>query len=102
MAILNTLKATKVMACPGSFALIAEAVLLENGEKIYVTYQSYDTEEYTVSKDSVYNYMTGEGESTSDPVDEEYTSLAEAKKTRYGKTFAMLNRLVKKLGEEAE
>lgn len=100
MAIVNSIKAKKVMACPGSFALIAEAVLFENGEEIFVTYQSYDTEEYTVSKDSVYNYMA---EDVGDPaeIDEEYTSLKEAKATRYGKVFAMLNRLVKKLGEEA-
>ena len=101
MATLNSIKATQVMACPGSWALVAEAELLENGKTIYVTYQSYDTEEYTVSKSSVYDYLTGEDESVPDPVDEEYTSLSAAKKTKYGKTFAMLNRLVKKLGEEA-
>ena len=101
MAILNSIKATQVMACPGSWALIAEAELLEDGKTVYVTYQSYDTEEYTVSKSSVYDYMTGEDESDATPVDEEYTSLKEAKATKYGKTFAMLNRLVKKLGEEA-
>lgn len=100
MAVLNTIKATSVMACPGAFALIAEAVLLEGDEQVFVCYQSYDTEEYVVAKQSVYHYMAEDG---TDPAEitEEYTSLAEAKKSRYGKTFAMLNRLVKKIGEDA-
>ena len=38
MAVLNTIKATCVMACPGSFALIAEAVLLEGEEQVFVCY----------------------------------------------------------------
>ena len=101
MATLMTIKATQVMACPGSCALVAEAVLMENGKEIFVCYQSYDTEEYVVSEKSVYDYLAGDGECPG-LVPEEYTSLAEAKKTRYGKTFAMLNRLVKKLGAEAE
>ena len=101
MATLMTIKATQVMACPGSWALIAEAVLRENGEDVFVSYQSYDTEEYVVAKQSVYHYMAEDGTEPAE-VTEEYTSLAEAKKTRYGKTFAMLNRLVKKLGAEAE
>ena len=100
MAILKSIKATQVMACPGSFALIAEAVLQENGKEVFVCYQSYDTEEYVVAKQSVYHYMAEDGKDPAE-ITEEYTSLAEAKKSRYGKTFAMLNRLVKKLGEEA-
>ena len=100
MAILKSVKATQVMACPGSFALIAEAVLDENGKEVYVCYQSYDTEEYVVAKQSVYHYMAEDGENPAE-IMEEHTSLADAKKSRYGKTFAMLNRLVKKLGEEA-
>lgn len=100
MAILKSIKATQVMACPGSFALIAEAVLAEDGKEVFVCYQSYDTEEYVVAKQSVYHYMAEDGKDPAE-ITEEYTSLAEAKKSGYGKTFAMLNRLVKKLGEEA-
>ena len=99
MAILKSVKATQVMACPGSFALIAEAVLAEDGNEVFVCYQSYDTEEYVVAKQSVYHYMAEDGKDPAE-ITEEHTSLAEAKKSRYGKTFAMLNRLVKKLGEE--
>jgi len=100
MAILNSIKATQVMACPGSMALIAEAVLRENGKEIFVCYQSYDTEEYVIAKQSVYHYMAEDGTEPAEIV-AEYTSLAEAKKSAYGKTFEMLKRLVKKLGEEA-
>ena len=99
MAILNSIKATKVMACPGSFALIAEAMLRENGEEIYVCYQSYDTEEYVVAKQSVYHYMAEDGKDPAE-ITEEHTSLADAKKSRYGKVFEMLKRTVGKLGEE--
>ena len=99
MAILNSVKATQVMACPGSMALIAEAVLKENGKEVFVSYQSYDTEEYVVAKQSVYHYMAEDGKDPAE-ITEEYTSLAAAKKSAYGKTFAMLNRLVKKLGAE--
>lgn len=99
MAII-TIKAAQVMACPGSFALIAEAVLRENGKEIFVCYQSYDTEEYVIAKQSVYHYMAEDGTEPAEIVSE-YTSLSEAKKSAYGKTFEMLKRLVKKLGEDA-
>lgn len=99
MAILNSIKATQVMACPGSWALIAEAVLREDGKDLYVCYQSYDTEEYVTAKQSVFHYMAEDGKEPAEIIDE-YTSLSEAKKSKYGKTFAMLNRLVQKLGEE--
>lgn len=101
MAILNSIKAAQVMACPGSFALIAEAVLKENGKEIYVCYQSYDTEEYVTAKQSVFHYMAEDGKEPAE-IMEEYTSFAEAKKSAYGKTFAMLKRLCGKLGTEAE
>ena len=100
MAILNSIKATQVMACPGSMALIAEAVLREDGKEVYVCYQSYDTEEYVVAKQSVYHYLAEDGKDPAE-ITEEHTSLAEAKKSAYGKTFVMLHNLVKKLGEEA-
>lgn len=99
MTILNSIKATQVMACPGSWALIAEAVLREDGKDLYVCYQSYDTEEYVTAKQSVFHYMAEDGKEPAEIIDE-YTSLSEAKKSKYGKTFAMLNRLVQKLGEE--
>lgn len=100
MAILNSVKAKKVMACPGSFALVAEAVLYEEGKEVYLTYQLYDTEEFTVSNESVYNYLAEDGPAPKEEVSEEYTRLADAKKTRYGKTFEMLRRMCGKLGAE--
>lgn len=99
MGILKSVKATQVMACPGSMALIAEAVLREDGREVFVCYQSYDTEEYVVAKDSVYHYMAEDGKTPAE-ITEEHTSLAEAKKSAYGKTFVMLHNLVKKLGAE--
>ena len=100
MAILNSIKAKKVMACPGSFALVAEAVLRENGDDIFLTYQLYDTEEFTVSKESVYNYLAEDGQQPAEEVSEEYLSLAQAKReSKYGDTFEMLKKLTRKLGE---
>lgn len=102
MAILNSVKAKKVMACPGSFALIAEAELIEDGKEIYVCYQSYDTEEYVVAKDSVFHYMAEDGKTPAE-ITEEYLSLSQAKReSKYGKTFDMLKRLCGKLGAVAE
>ena len=100
MGILNSVKAKKVMACPGSFALVAEAMLLEKGEETYVTYQLYDTEEFTVSKESLYDYLAEDGDEPAEGILEEYTKLSEAKKTKYGKVFEMLKRTAGKLGEE--
>lgn len=101
MAILNSVKAKKVMACPGSFALIAEAVLLEQGKEIFVTYQIYDQEEFTVAKGSVFHYMAEDGKEPAE-ITEEYLSLAQAKReSKYGTTFGMLKRLSGKLGKEA-
>lgn len=100
MAILNSIKASKVMACPGSFALVAEAVLKEHGEEIFLTYQLYDTEEFTVSKESVYHYLAEDGGQPAE-ITAEYTSLAQAKReSKYGNAFAMLKRLCGKLGAE--
>jgi len=101
MAILNYVKARKVMACPGSFALVAEAMVMENGKETYITYQLYDTEEFTVSDFSVYDYLAENAPDNGKMVDEEYLSLAEAKrKTKYGKVFEMLKRMCGKLGQE--
>lgn len=94
-----SIKAKKVMACPGSFALVAEAVLQENGKETFITYQLYDTEEFTVSDESVYNYLAEDGPQPSKMVDKEYLSLAQAKReSEYGKVFEMLKRLTQKLG----
>ena len=100
MAILNSVKAKKVMACPGSYALVAEAVLYEKGKEIYLTYQLYDTEEFTVSDDSVYKFLAEDGDQPAE-ITEEYLSLAQAKReSKYGNVFGMLKRLCGKLGEE--
>ena len=97
MSAMNSIKAKKVMACPGSFALVAEAVLSENGQEIYVTYQLYDTEEFTVSNESVYHYLAENGDQPA-KITEEYLSLAQAKReSQYGSVFEMLKRLCGKL-----
>ena len=75
-------------------------MLYEGSKEVYLTYQLYDTEEFTVSSESVYDYLVEDGPAPKEEVSEEYTKLADAKKTRYGKTFEMLRRMCGKLGEE--
>ena len=100
MAALNSMKAKKVMACPGSFALVAEAELYDQGKEIYVTYQAYDTEEFTVCSESMYDYLAEDGPAPEAAFTEEYTSLAQAKReSKYGKLFDSLKRMCRKLGE---
>lgn len=92
------IKAEKVYAGPGSFARIAEAtVYTGSGETVYVTVQEYDGTEYTVSKQSVLDFLSGKAEDPAE-IDEEYTTLKEAKASVYGPVFEKLRKAVGMLG----
>ena len=94
------MKCREVMACAGSWALIAEAeVELKNGEEVYVTLQKYNGVECTVSKESVYAFLAEDGEEPASEFVEEYTSLKEAKASKYADVFKVLNSMLGKLGK---
>ena len=88
------IKAKKVFAGPGSFAYVSEAYVEdeESGRRYYVTVQDYDGTEYTVAEKSVYAFLA---EDEGDPVEEfaeEYTKLAETKRSKFAGVFALVNR----------
>ena len=86
-------------AGPGMKGYDAEArVEDEEWNKVYVHVNDYDGRHYTVSKTSVFDYMTGKESNFPEPVfDEEYRSLAEAKKSMYGKVFETLTKVVSRM-----
>lgn len=93
------IKCREVMACAGSWAVIAEAAVEEDdGSETYVMIQEYDGTEYTVSKESLYGYLAENGPEPVIEFLEEYTKLKDAKTSRYADVFAKLMKVVKMLG----
>lgn len=96
------IRGREVMACPGSWAYIAEAEVEEDdGSETYVTAQTYaEGLELTVSKESVYGFMVvGVG----DPVEnfiEEYTTWSSAKESKYADVFKKLKSVMNMLGRK--
>ena len=95
------IKCKEVMACAGSWAVIAEAEVetdTPNRDTVYVTIQEYDGVECTISKKSVYAFLVENG---SEPVMEfleEYRILSGTKASAYADVFAKLRRVMKMLG----
>ena len=92
--------AKNVFAGPGNMALVAEAVVENDaGEVVYVTIQDYEGTEYTVSKQSVYEFLAGSQEEPASEFLEEYLKFGvEAKASAYAEVFAKLKRVIKMLG----
>ena len=100
MITLKSIKAAKVMGCPGSFGIVAEAVVVEDGEEVYLTYYNYDMEVYAVSKCSLYGFLAEDGAKPEAETSQEYTSLAEARKDqKYGEAFVALWETACKVGK---
>jgi len=92
------INAKKVIACAGSFALIAEALVETDDLKdAYVTVQYYDGEEYTVGDKSLYAFLAGNGKPPEE-FSEEYTSAKAAGASAYAKVFDRLRKVIKMLG----
>ena len=93
------IKAKKIIACPGSWAWAAEArVNTGEGCEVFVTVNYYDTEVYSVSKQSVYAYLAEDGEEPANELLEEYASYKEAKESAYAEVFGQLRKVIKMLG----
>ena len=92
------IKAKKVMACPGSWAIIAEAEVEVDGESVYVLAQEYDTLELTVSKKSVYSFLVEEGDAPFVDFLEEYTEWEAMKGSAYAGVFEKLEEVMDMLG----
>ena len=94
------IKAKKVFACAGSWALLAEAFVVNDDEsEVYVMIQEYDGLEMTVSKKSVYGFLAGnDPEPEGMEFMEEYTVAKDAKGSAYAAVFDQLKKVIKMLG----
>ena len=94
------IRAKKVFAGPGT-SWVAEA-LVEGGEDntVYVTVHYYDGEEYTVSRESVYDFLTDEDDETEPAADflEEYDDYDDAADSDYIGVFDSLREVIEMLG----
>lgn len=92
------IKATKVFAGPGNFAWIAEAIVTDENDELYVTVQYYDGEEYTVQKESMYEFLAEDGDEPEEEFLEEYDSFEAAGESKYAKIFEQLRKVLELLG----
>lgn len=94
-----SIKASTVMACAGSWATVAEALVdLPDGKSVYVTAQEYDGYALTVTPHSLYDFLVDGAEETDDEPLEEYTTWKEAKESEYAAVFDKLKKVMKMLG----
>ena len=96
---INGIKAKEFMACPGSWAVVAEAEVAESdGTLTYVLAQEYDTLECTVSKASLYGFLAGDDPEPVVEFSEEYTAWKDVKVSGYAEVFAKLKKVMGMLG----
>ena len=94
------IRCREIMACAGSWAIVAEAEVetdTPNRDTGYVTGQEYEGLDMTVSKESLYAFLVGNGK---EPVEflEEYRSVKESKESAYAGVFAKVRRVMKMMG----
>lgn len=90
-------------AGPGMRGYDAEARVEDQyGNTVYVHVNDYDMRHYTVSKTSIYDFMTGNAEDPEAVFDEEYERLADAKKSAYGKVFETLTKVIARMEKGLE
>ena len=82
-------------AGPGVYGYDAEArVEDEYGGRVYVHVNDYCGRHYTVTKKSMYDFMTGPSDADVPEKEEEYESLKAAEASKYRKVFKMLSAVV--------
>lgn len=86
-------------AGPGMRGYDAEARVEDQyGNAVYVHVNDYESRHYTVSKTSIYDYMTGKSEEDPNAVyDEEYEKLSDAKGSKFYKVFDTLNKVITRM-----
>lgn len=96
-------RAKVTTVCMGTEAYDAEIEIeeLSDGKfsTLYIHANSYDDTHYSVSKQSMYDYMTGLSDVEPSDVDfiEEYDNFNETKTSQYKKYFAIVDRLLNDL-----
>ncbi len=92
------IKSRKVFANPG-YACIAEAEVEESdGSTTFVAIQDYNGLDMTVSKQSMYNFLCGDGGDPAEEFAEEHTSVDGAGDSAYAEVFRKLMDVIKMLG----
>ncbi|MDO5520826.1 MAG: hypothetical protein Q4G58_10085 [bacterium] len=97
MKIIET-RSKKTPAGPGLWGYDAEAVVEDQGQVLYIHANYYMGDHYTVSSESMFDYMTGETEE--EPYAEfieEYEDLEDAESSEYYEVFEMLEEMIKDL-----
>ena len=95
---IGKIEARNMFAGPGNVAIVAEAVVKDGDEVVYVTIQDYEGKEYTVSNESVYAFLAGERKTPVSEFTEEYLKWADAKGSAYAEVFEKLKKVMKMLG----
>lgn len=98
--VVSEIKAKRVFAGPGCYALVAEANVYDDdtGEEVFVTVQKYDGSEYTVAKESVYAFLAENAGEPAGEFLEEYTGAKEAEQSAYARVFKALAKTLSALG----
>lgn len=98
---ISRIKASKVFAGPGAYALVAEAEVYdrEKDEILFATVQSYDGEEYSIQGGSVYAFLAENGTEPVNEFIESYHTWKDAKESGYAGVFEKLRKVLKMLGE---
>ena len=92
------IRAKSSYAGPGMRGYDAEARVEDQyGNAVYVHVNDYEIRHYTVSKTSIYDYMTGKAEEPHAVFDEEYMKLSDAKESKYYKVFDTLTKVITRM-----
>lgn len=89
------IKAKKHFAGPGMWAWLAEALVEDDkGEKVYVTVHYYTGEDYSVCKQSVYDYFVNGVEEITEELLEEYDNFEDSQSSEYKQVFSALRKVI--------
>ena len=92
------IRAKKIFAGPGTGAWLAEALVKDKkGEERYAAVHYYDGEEYTVSRESVYDFLAGGGEEPASGFLEEYDDADDAEESDFAEVFEALRTVIEML-----
>ena len=95
------IRCREIMACAGSWAIVAEAEVetdTPNRDTVYVTVQEYDGTEYVVGNESLYAFLAGNGAAPEGEFIEQYETLKDAKTSAYACVFEKLRKVMKMMG----
>lgn len=95
---IQSMRAGRVLSCPGVYGYDAEAVMVNDGKELYAHVNQYNgMMNYTVSEKSIYDYMVNDAEDPGAEFTESYEELDEAKESEYYSAFEILDKMVRAL-----